>query len=85
MKTSLSTVRETSVKNLPASESGRTLSEILSLSHPDDLDSYTIDSATPSAWQKVVVCCSSSRDGQSGVEVTRFRPRLLYKMLTPYH
>ena len=59
----LSIIQETFTNNLPASNSGRTLSEILAISHPDDLESYTIHSAAQHAWKKGVVVTYSYEDG----------------------
>lgn len=61
--TSISTFQETFVRNLPASRSGRSLSEILLISYPNDLESYTINSVTPLAWNRGLAIAYSCEDG----------------------
>jgi hypothetical protein len=58
--------------NIPVSISGKTLSIALSLSHPEDLASYSIDAMKDGAWKKVEVTYSRPRPDTVGA----FEPHL---------
>jgi hypothetical protein len=57
------TIQESLTEDLPASISGRTLLELLSLSHLNDLESCTINKVTPSAWRRRTVV-GIAREGE---------------------
>ena len=63
LTTSISTFQETLVNNLPATKSGKTLFEILSISHPNDLNSYAINNDSPPVWGGRTVVGYSRKDG----------------------
>jgi hypothetical protein len=50
--------------NIPVSTSGKTLGIALSLSHPEDLASYSIETMKDGAWKKVEVTYSRPGPGK---------------------
>ena len=70
------TLQNALINNLPVSHSGRTLAEILSLSHPKELSLYAVDKVTPGYGKEGTVVQYSGPEPE--IEVGPFLSRCLY-------
>jgi hypothetical protein len=64
------TLQNALVGNIPVSHSGRTLAEILNLSHPNNLSQYTVDSVVRELGWAGVVVRYSRPERESEIEVS---------------
>ncbi len=69
------TLQDALIGNIAVSDSGRTLAEILSLSHPNDLSQYTVDDVTHGYGRAGVVVRYSRPESEIAV-ISFFIPSL---------
>ena len=66
------TLQNALIGNIPVSYSGRTLAEILSLSHPNNLSQYTFDGVTHEYGRAGMVVCYSRPESEIVVSFSSF-------------